>query len=306
MRGEARLKELKGVCPSLAVPFISSGAADCRDLQNRVYYWADHGCHGVALFGIAGEYYKLTDKEQEKMTRVVVDACKKKGILSIVSVTQHATEVAVRRAKHFQDCGADALMLLPPFFLKPNAGALYEHMKQACQGVSVPVVLQYAPEQVTIAPEIMASLCGDVTTELFYKIECKPAGGYISHLLRTTSHGVKVFIGNAGYQFVECFDQGAIGAMPGASMFDLYLRIYDSYCSGQREEAKRLHGSVLLPMLNHIRQNVEMIITYEKRVLQRRGVIATSYCRLPTFSTDQEFDALFEELYAETAPYFQV
>ena len=299
--------ELKGICPILAAPFTSSGEVDYESLQNEVYYLADHGCHGVTLFGIAGEYYKLTDEEQERMTRVVVDACREKGIPSIISVTQHSTEVAVRRAKHLQDCGADALMLLPPFFLKPNAGALYKHMKQVCREVSIPVVLQYAPEQtgVAIAPEIMANLRNDVSTELYYKIECKPAGGYISNILRETGGGVKVFIGNAGYQFIECFDRGAIGAMPGASMFDLYLRIYDSYCSGNRKEAMKLHGTVLLPMLNHIRQNVEMIITYEKRILQRRGVIASDYCRLPSFSTDSEFDRLFDELYEETVPFFQ-
>lgn len=123
--------------------------------------------------------------------------------------------------KIYQDSGADALMLLPPFFMKPGAGAIYEHMRQVCRAVDIPVVVQYAPEQtgVTIAPQVMANLRNDVDTQLYYKIECKPAGGYISELLRITDNSVKVFIGNAGYQFIECFDRGAIGAMPGGSMF---------------------------------------------------------------------------------------
>lgn len=54
----------------------------------------------------------------------------------------------------------------------------------------------------------MANLRNDCKTELYYKIECKPAGGYISNLLKLTDNGVKVFIGNAGYQFIECFDRG--------------------------------------------------------------------------------------------------
>ena len=299
--------ELKGICPIIATPFTKTGLVDYDSLEQEVSFMADHGCHGVTLFGIAGEYYKLTDDESERMVRVVVDTCKKKGIPSIISVTQHATEVAVQRAKHFQDCGADSLMLLPPFFLKPGAGAIYEHMKSVCNAVDIPVVVQYAPEQtgVAIAPEIMANLRNDVNTELYYKIECKPAGGYISNLLKTTNNGVKVFIGNAGYQVIECFDRGAIGAMPGGSMFDLYLKIYDSYVSGNRSEAMDLHGSVLLPFLNHIRQNVEMIITYEKRIMMRRGMIATDYCRKPTFSTDPVFDSIFDEFYEKTLPYLK-
>lgn len=109
--------------------------------------WRIMAGHGVTLFALAGEYYKLTDAESERMVRVVVDTCKKKGIPSIISVTQHATEVAAKRAKYYQDCGADSLMLLPPYFLKPGAGAIYEHMKTVCNAVDIPVVVQYAPEQ---------------------------------------------------------------------------------------------------------------------------------------------------------------
>lgn len=298
--------ELKGICPIIAAPFTADGELDCDSLQNEIYWLADQGCHAVTLFGIAGEYYKLSDEEAERMLRVVVEACHKKGIPSIVSVTQHATEVAVKRARFYQDCGADSLMLLPPFFMKPGAGAICEHMKQVCASVDIPVVVQYAPEQtgVTITPETMASLRDGVKTQLYYKIECKPAGGYISQLLKITDSGVKVLIGNAGYQFIECFDRGAIGAMPGASMADLYLQIYNRYTAGDRRGSMELHGSVLLPFLNHIRQNVEMIIAYEKRILCRRGVIATDYCRRPTFATDAEFDSLFDEFYDLTKPYF--
>ena len=298
--------ELKGICPIIAAPFTNDGELDFDSLQNEIYWLADQGCHAVTLFGIAGEYYKLSDEEAEKMVHIVVEACRKKGIPSIISVTQHATELAVKRAKQYQEWGADSLMLLPPFFMKPGAGAIYEHMKQVCNAVNIPVVVQYAPEQtgVAIAPEVMANLRNDVKTQLYYKIECKPAGGYISNLLRITENNVKVLIGNAGYQFIECFDRGAIGAMPGSSMSDLYLQIYDAYLAGDRKKAMDLHGSVLLPFLNHIRQNVEMIIAYEKRILFRRGVIATDYCRKPTFATDEEFDSLFDEFYELTKPYF--
>lgn len=300
--------ELKGIAPILAAPFTVTGEVDYDSIVSEVNYLADAGCHGVTLFGIAGEYYKLSEAESDQMVRVMVDACKKRDIPAIISVTQHATEVAEKRAKFYQDSGADALMLLPPFFLKPGAGAIYEHMKQVCKAVDIPVVVQYAPEQtgVTIAPNVLANLRNDVPNELYFKIECKPAGGYISQILQETNNEAKVYIGNAGYQFIECFDRGAMGAMPGASMADLYVQIYNKYLAGDRAGAKHLHGCVLLPMLNHIRQNVEQIIAYEKRILKRRGVIATDYCRKPTFATDEVFDRLFDEFYEETKPYFTV
>lgn len=298
--------ELKGICPIIAAPFTNKGVVDYDSLRNEVYWLADQGCHGATLFGIAGEYYKLSEAEGEKMVHVVVDACNKKGMSSIISVTQHATEVAVKQARQYQEWGADSLMLLPPFFLKPDAGAICTHIKEICSAVDIPVVLQYAPEQtgVSIAPEALANLRNECSTKLYYKIECKPAGRYISQILKATDNGVDVLVGNAGYQMIECFDRGAIGCMPGASMCDLYLKIYHDYMEGRRSEAMKLHGSVLLPILNHIRQNVEMIITYEKRILFRRGVIATDYCRKPTFATDAFFENLFNEFYELTKPYF--
>lgn len=298
---------LKGICPIIATPFTSTGEVDYDSLQNEIGFMAEHGCHGVTLFGIAGEYYKLSDEEALKMVRITVDTCRKKGIPSIVSVTTHATELAVRRAQLFQDMGADALMLLPPFFMKPGAAAISEHMKAVCNAVSIPVVLQYAPEQtgVTIDPSALAKIGMECATDIYYKIECKPAGPYTSKILDAIGHDQKVFIGNAGYQFIELFDRGAIGAMPGGSMFDLYLDIYDAYESGDRARAMDLHGRVLLPILNHIRQNVEMIISYEKTIMARRGIIATDYCRLPTFARDAALDALFDEFLELTKPYLR-
>ena len=129
-------------------------------------------------------------------------------------------------------------------------------------------------------------------------------GAYISSLLNLTDNQVGVFIGNAAYQFIEGFDRGGIGAMPGCSMFDLYLKMYNEYIAGDRAGAAWTHTNLILPILNHIRQNVEMIIAFEKRILRKRGIIACDFCREPGFVSDEYYDKLFEEHYAAIEPYF--
>jgi len=298
---------LKGVCPIIATPFTDRGEVDYDSLQNEIGFMADHGCNGATLFGIAGEYYKLSDAEADKMVSVVVEACRKNDIASIISVTTHATELAVKRARFFQEKGADSLMVLPPFFLKPGESSIVAHIKAVCDAVDIPVVLQYAPEQtgVSLDPSTLARIGKEARNDVYYKLECKPAGAYTTNILKQIGGAPRVFIGNAGYQFIELFDRGAIGVMPGSSMCDLYVAIYDSYREGDRKKAMELHGNVLLPMLNHIRQNPEMIIAYEKTILKKRGVIASDYCRKPCFGKDEEFDTLFEEFYALTLPYLK-
>lgn len=297
-----KLTEIKGICPIVAAPFTDNGEVDYESLDKLVKHLLNGGCHAVTLFGIAGEYYKLSDDEREKMAQVTIKAAKEVGGKTIISVTDHSTEVAVKRAKHFEELGADCLMLLPPFFLKPGAKYLYEHMSAIANAVKIPIMAQYAPEQtgVAIPPETFCKLEKECPNMIYYKIECKPAGPYVTNLMNLTDGKMKIFVGNAGFQLIECMDRGAIGAMPGCSMYDVYLDIYNHYVDGDRTAAIQLHNK-LLPMLNHIRQNVEQIISFEKRILKRRGIIASAYCRKPSYDTDEYFDRLFDEFYKEMA-----
>lgn len=297
-----KLTEIKGICPIVAAPFTDNGEVDYESLDKLVKHLINGGCHAVTLFGIAGEYYKLSDDEREKMAQVTIKATKEVGGKTIISVTDHSTETAVKRAGQFEKMGADCLMLLPPFFLKPGAKYLYEHIKAIANAVEIPIMAQYAPEQtgVAIPPETFCKLEKECPNMIYYKIECKPAGPYVTNLMNLTDGKMKIFVGNAGFQLIECMDRGAIGAMPGCSMYDVYLDIYNNYVNGNRETAIQLHNK-LLPMLNHIRQNVEQIISFEKRILKRRGIIASDYCRKPSYDTDEYFDKLFDEFYKEMA-----
>ena len=129
--------DIKGICPIIAAPFTDNGEVNYDDLDRLVRHLVKGGCNAVTLFGIAGEYYKLSDDERRKMAEVTVKAAKAVGGKTIISVTDHSTEVAVKTAKIFEETGADCLMLLPPFFLKPGAGYLYEHMKAIGKAVNI-------------------------------------------------------------------------------------------------------------------------------------------------------------------------
>ena len=298
--------DLKGICPIVATPFTQNGEVEYESFVNLLRELIRGGCHGLTLFGIAGEYYKLNDDERAKMAGIMIKECKEARIPSIISVTQHSSEIAAERAAFYENAGADCLMLLPPFFLKPGARDLCLHMKTVAKAVKIPVMIQYAPEQtnVPVDPKVFEELTKEHKNVCYYKIECKPPGAYITRLLSDTENKVAVFVGNAGFQMLEALDRGAVGVCPGCSMYDVYLDIYNNYIQGKRKEATQGHNA-LLPMLNHIRQNVEMIIYYEKRILKKRGIIETDYCRQPTFTPDKYHDYLFEEYYEKLAPYFK-
>lgn len=296
--------EIKGIVPIIAAPFFEDGSIDYEGLRSQLRYLKESGCTGATLFGLAGECFKISDAESEEMMRVTADECKKIGLACVISNTCQSIDTAVARARQIEAVGADCMMLLPPFVMKPYSSELLEHVRTVCRSVSIPVMLQYAPAQtgVPITPDAMRGLALELDNLIYFKIECKPAGPYISRFLAGAPEKARVLNGNAGYQMIEAFDRGAVGVMPGASMAKLYVSIYNAYFSGDKAGAVELHNK-LLPMLNHIRQDVDMIIHFEKEMLARRGIIATSYCRHPEYVSDKETDELFEMYYESIKEY---
>lgn len=289
--------EIKGICPIAPAVFNADGGFDYEGYKHCCAKMVKLGANALTLFGIAGEYYKLDRDEEEKLIDITVEVCHANGVPAIVSNTRHATEVAVKWAKRIESSGADCMMVLPPFFLKPGGQALFDHIDAVCASVKIPVMFQYAPEQtgVAIGPEILVNLAKKHANLLYFKIECKPPGAYISKLRGMLDGDRKIFVGNAGFQMIEGFRRGASGVMPGPSMVDIYAKIWRQLENG--EDAQVLHDK-LNSVLNHIRQNVEMIIHYEKEILKRRGLVGCAYCRHPGYVADAVSDQLFEELFA--------
>jgi 4-hydroxy-tetrahydrodipicolinate synthase len=296
-------RRISGVCPIIATPFTPSGEVDLAGFRRLVRTLAAAGCHGLTLFGIAGEYYKLDDEEKQQMAEALLEEAAGFDSAVIVSVTDHATELAVRSAKRFAALGPDCLMLLPPHFLKPGVAAVARHVRTVAAAVpDMPIMVQYAPEQtgVGIAPEVFAAIYRDHPNVFHFKIECKPAGPYISRLLELTDGRVRVHVGNAGFNMIEAFARGAVGIMPGCSLFDVYLQICAALAAGNQSQARALHGE-LLTVLNQIRQDVEMIIRFEKHILLRRGVLSSDYCRHPSHEPDTTEWAMFDAVYQAIA-----
>lgn len=297
--------DLGGVIPIVYSTFTEDGELDDESLRRQVRTLVDDGCDGLALFGLASEYYKLTERERREMTDIVVELCDAGDTPSVISVTHHATEVAIQQARAAERAGADYLMLLPPFFLGPGEDDIYEHATRVANAVSTPIVFQYAPDHtgVAISPERLVDLYEETETITHFKIENVPPGRYITRLLDETERECSILIGRAGYQMIEAYDRGAVGVLPGGGYYDVYLEIEERYRNGDREGAREAHDD-LLALLNHTTQNLEMAITYGKRALRRRAIIDSAYCRDPSFEPDDRHDELFDEYYGDLAQYF--
>lgn len=147
-----------------------------------------------------------------------------------------------------------------------------------------------------MATETFVDLSETVDTLRYFKIESRPPGPDISGITEVASDRVGVLVGYAGLQMIEALDRGAVGVIPGASISDHYLKVWDRYQAGDREGARKKYAE-LLPLINHLVQDIEGFIHYEKRMLAAKGLIDSTRAREPAFTPDWHFDRLFEEFF---------
>jgi 4-hydroxy-tetrahydrodipicolinate synthase len=281
-------KQISGIVPILAATFTESGDLDEDSFQSLVRHLMTTGTSGLTLFGLASEFYKLPDADRARMQDILLrETCRSESVAGIISITDHSWEVAIRRARDAETQGADALMLLPPYFLGPGEAAILEHLKRVIGSVKIPVIVQYAPAQtgVRISPEVFLELREALPNADFIKVEIQPPGRYVSQLVERSQGQLKALVGYAGLQMPDVLARGAAGIQPGCSFTEIYVELWRRWQT-DKVEFQNLHNQ-LLPHINYWMQGIELIIKVEKVILKRRGMIASDYCRSPSYALDE-------------------
>jgi 4-hydroxy-tetrahydrodipicolinate synthase len=217
---------------------------------------------------------------------LLAETRRSESVAGVISITDHSWEVATERARTAEAEGADALMVLPPHFLGPNEEAILEHLKRVIESVKIPVIVQYAPVQtgVRISPDVFLNLRETLPNADFIKVETQPPGRYVSQLVERSQGRLKSLVGYAGVQMPDVLARGAVGIQPGCSFTEIYVELWDHWQT-DKTQFQTLHNK-LLPYINYWMQGVELIIKVEKVILKQRGIIASDYCRSPSYSLD--------------------
>lgn len=272
--------DIAGINPIAAMPFTPQGDIDEASFIRLLEHLTTTGANGTTLFGIASEFPKLNDEERDRLARIFLSTLSGGPLYRALSVTDHSTELAVMRAKHYAALGADALMLLPPFFLSPSPEAVQAHIYAVLEAVDIPVMVQYAPGEtgLPITPEQLSAVATRYPHAVF-KIECNPPVDYTRAFLSCAPQA-SVLNGYAGLYMLQMLEAGGKGVMPGCSFTEVYVQIYRYWLAGEKDQASQLHQR-LLPFIQRWMSHCEYIIQAEKTVLLERGIIASDYCRQP-------------------------
>lgn len=291
---------IEGVCPVVETPFTAEGRIDVASFRHLIRSLAAAGVRSVMYPGFASEYYKLTDLERDELTGALLDEAHSQGLVVVVSIPDHATVVAVERARRAVAQGADLINILPPHAQGPSAAAVRSHIRAVLDAIgSTPAILQYAPAQTGTALDAaaIAELAAANPNLVQVKVESVPPGQLIS-ALREAAPELSCVVGYAGVQLIDALRRGAVGVQPGSSFPEIYLAIWSAWDRGDREEAVALHAR-LLPYISYWMQSVELIIAAEKEISARRGILPTATCRAPARELDAEEQETVSRFLAE-------
>lgn len=298
-------KSIAGIVPIVAATFADDGALDEDSFQALVRHLLGAGVGALTLFGLATEFYKLSDAERARMQALLLaETSRSSDVAGVISITDHSWELAARRARAAEEQGADALMLLPPHFLGPGEDAILEHLRRVIGGVRIPVIVQYAPAQtgVRIAPELFLRLRDELPNADFVKVETQPPGRYVAQLVERSRGRLRALVGYAGVQMPDVLARGAAGIQPGCSFAEVYVELWRRWRADQAG-FRALHQQ-LLPYTSYWMQGVELIVKAEKVILKRRGLIASDYCRSPAYALDAAELAQIEQFLDEFGEFF--
>ncbi|MFN8470915.1 MAG: dihydrodipicolinate synthase family protein [Anaerolineae bacterium] len=285
---------LRGCIPIVATPFHADGSIDETSLKAEVEWLIAGGVHGLATPAIASEGYKLSDAERECVVALVVEEARGR-VPVVASADGSGTDVAVERAKRASALGADALMVLPPHFIKPDADNLLRYYGRIADAVSIPVMIQDAPQLtgVTLPSGLLARIHSEHPNVSSVKIEGTPAGGKTSEILALTGGGMDVFAGWGGLSFWDGLLRGAAGCMPAANFGPPLARVYDLFVSGDHAAAYATFNAAV-PFIAWSMQSIDLSIWTAKETLVQAGVMASATMREPATLPDEmlrhEFD----------------
>ena len=150
---------LKGSIVALITPFDGENLSEDNYIK-LINYHLENGTNGVVPGGTTGESPTLSHNEHKKIIEISVKECKGK-IPVIAGTGSNSTEEAIELSRFAEKAGADALLIVTPYYNKPTQEGLYQHYKKINDNVGIPIVIYNIPSRSVINMEV------DTMTKLY-------------------------------------------------------------------------------------------------------------------------------------------
>lgn len=131
---------LRGLFTALITPFNPEGNVDEVRLRRNIRAQIRNGVDGIVLLGTTGEAPTLTESEKKQIVRIGVEEAKGK-ILVLVGTGSYSTDRTIHDTRLAEESGADAALVVTPYYNKPTPEGLFKHFQALTNAVRIPICL---------------------------------------------------------------------------------------------------------------------------------------------------------------------
>ena len=237
------MSSLGGVLTAMATPFDGDGGVDFDAAAKLAVHLLENGSDGLVVAGSTGEAATLDDGEQIDLLRAVRSAVGE-GTFLICGSGTNDTRHSVALTRAADEAGADAMLVVTPYYNKPNAAGMRAHVEAIAATTEKPIVLYNIPARtvVNVPPEQLADLA-EIENVLAVKqandAELGPIDGlavlagndnvFLRCLISGGTGGILVASHIVGPQMAEMRDLFEAGDLEGARRIDERLKpLYDA------------------------------------------------------------------------------
>ena len=137
-------QNIQGSIVASVTPMFEDGGVDWKSLEKLVEWHIQQGTHSIVAVGTTGEASTLSMEEHIKVIQEVIRVANKR-IPIIAGTGANSTREAIELTQAAKDVGADAALLVTPYYNKPTQEGLYQHYKAIAEAVEIPQILYNVP-----------------------------------------------------------------------------------------------------------------------------------------------------------------
>ena len=232
-----------GSMVAIITPF-RNGKIDEKAYGDLIGFHIANGTDGIVPCGTTGESATLSNDEHNRLVRFTVEVTA--GRVPVIAGTgSNSTDEAIYFTKYAKECGADAALLITPYYNKPTQEGLYRHFRAIAEEVEIPIIPYNVPGRtgVNMLPSTVARLA-----EIENIVAIKEASGsmtQICEIYRLCGERLSILSGEDAINF-------PILAAGGKGMISVTANIvpkemgdmWDAYTSGDIARARQIHYSI--------------------------------------------------------------
>lgn len=230
---------------AMVTPFDSKGNIDFQKTTTLVNYLINNGTDAIVVSGTTGESPTLSTEEKIALLQHVVKVVDKR-VPVIMGTGNNNTHASIELTKKAEQHGADAIMLVAPYYNKTNQEGLYQHFKTIAEETTLPVMLYNIPgrSSVNIEPETVIRL-----SHVPNIVAVKEASGDLNamtKIIAETADDFVLYSGDDGLT-LPVLSIGGVGVISVAShvVGNDMQQMIAAFLNGELREAAKLHQQLL-------------------------------------------------------------